>query len=142
VPRSEPHNHDLGEGVEGDEGDEEFEEEQAEQMEQTECDGENDARYPIGANDGGAEGFGILVMKQNLKQDEEELQQHDLEENRLSSSATSDGGIIDTLGGLAPEDLDSTQGYMNRSGTPAVTSSSSDVVSTPEQETRHATEPG
>jgi hypothetical protein len=31
---------------------------------------------------------------------------------------------------------------MNRSGTPAVTTSSSDVASTPEQETRHETEPG
>jgi hypothetical protein len=81
-------------------------------------------------------------MKQNPKQDEEELQQHDLEENRLSSSATSGGGIKDTPGGLAPEDLDSTQGHMNRSGTPAVTTSSSDVSSTPEQETRHVTEPG
>jgi hypothetical protein len=127
---AQPHNHDLGEGVEGDEGDEEFEEEQAEQIEQTECDGENDARYPAGANDGGAEDFDIRVMKQNLKQDEEELQQHDLKENRLSSSTTSDGGIKDTLGGLAPEDLDSTQGHMNRSGTLAVTTSSSDVVST------------
>ena len=139
---AQPHNHDLGEGGEGDEGDEELEEEQAEQMKQTECDGENDARYPAGADDGGAEGFGILAMKQNPKQDEEELQQHDLEENRLSSSATSDGGIKDTPGDLAPEDLDSTQGHMNRSGTPAVTSSSSDVASTPEQETRHETEPG
>jgi hypothetical protein len=77
-------------------------------MKQTEYDGENDARYLAGADDRGAEGFGILAMKQNLKQDEEELQQHDLEENRLSSSATSDGGIKDTLGDLALEDLDST----------------------------------
>jgi hypothetical protein len=85
-----------------------LEEEQVEQMEQTEGDGENDARYPVGANDGGAEGFGMIVMEQNLKQDREELQQHDLEENRLSSSATPDGGIKDTLRGLALEDLDST----------------------------------
>jgi hypothetical protein len=139
---AQPHNHDLGEEGEGDEGDEELEEEQAEQMEQIEGEGENDARYPAVANDGGAEGFGIRVMKQNPKQDEEELQQHDLEENRLSSSATSDGGIKDTPGGLAPEDLDSTQGHMNWSGTPAVTISFSDVAPTPEQETRHETEPG
>jgi len=81
-------------------------------------------------------------MQQNPKQDEEELQHHDLEENRLSSSATSDGGINDTPGGLAPEDLDNTQGHMNRSGTPAVTTSSSDVASTPEQEAECETEPG
>jgi hypothetical protein len=120
------HNHDLGEGGKGDKGDEELEEEQVEQIEQTEGDGENDARYLAGANDGGAEGFGIIVIEQNLKQDKEELQQHDLEENRLSSSATSDGGIKDTPRGLAPEDLDSTQGHINRSSTPAVTTSSSD----------------
>jgi hypothetical protein len=111
-------------------------------LEQTEGDGENDARYPAGANDGGAEGFGICVMKQNQKQDEEELQQHDLQENRLSRSATSDGGINDTPGSPAPEDLDSTQGHMNRSGTPAATISHNDVASTPEQETGHETEPG
>jgi hypothetical protein len=139
---AQPHNHDLGEGDEGDEGDEKSEEEHAEQMEQTEGDGENGARYSAGANDGGAEGFGIRVMKQNPNQDEKELQQHDLEENRLSSSATSDGGINDTPGGLAPEDLDSTQGYMNRSGTQDVTISSSGVASTPEQETVHETDPG
>jgi hypothetical protein len=68
------HNYDPGEGGKGDEGDEELEEEQAEQMKQTECDSENDARYPAGADDGGAEGFGILTIKQNLKQDEVELQ--------------------------------------------------------------------
>jgi len=51
---AQPHDHDLDEGGEVDEGDEELEEEQAEQMKQTECDGENDARYPAGANDGGA----------------------------------------------------------------------------------------
>jgi hypothetical protein len=42
-------------------------------MEQTEGDGKNDARYLAGANSGGVEGFGIRVMKQNLKQDKEEL---------------------------------------------------------------------
>jgi hypothetical protein len=136
------HNHDMGEGDEGGKGDKELGEEHAEQMEQTEGDSENDARYSAGANGGGAEGFGTRVMKQNLKQDEEELQQHDLKENRLSSSATLGGGINDTLGGLALEDLDSTQGHMNRSGTLAVTTLSSDVASTLEQETRHETEPG
>jgi hypothetical protein len=30
-------------------------------MEQIEGDGKNDARYPAGANDGGAEGFGICA---------------------------------------------------------------------------------
>jgi hypothetical protein len=137
-----PHNHDVGEEDEGDEEDEELEEEQVEQMEQTEGDGEDDALYPAGANDGGAESFGIRVMKQNPEQDEEELQQHDLQKNRLSSSATSDGGINDTPGSPAPEGLDSTQGHMNQSGTPVVTISSSDVASTPEQETEYETEPG
>jgi hypothetical protein len=65
---AQPHNHDLGEGDEGDEGDEELEEEQAEQMEQIEGDGENDARYPAGANDGGAEGFGICAGCSTSKQ--------------------------------------------------------------------------
>jgi hypothetical protein len=119
-----------------------LEEEQVEQMEQTEGDGENDARQPAGANDGGAEGFGIRVMKQNPKQDEEELQQHDLQENRLSRSATSDGGINGTPEIPASEGLDDTQGHVNRSGTPAVTISSSYVASTPEQGTERETEPG
>jgi hypothetical protein len=49
--------------------------------------------------------------------------------------------INDTPGSLSPEELDSTQGYINRSSTIAVTISSSDVASTLEQETEDETEP-
>jgi hypothetical protein len=80
-------------------------------------------------------------MKQNPKQDEEELQQSDREESRLSSSLTSDSGINDTHGIPASEGLDNTQGHANRSGTPAVTISSH-IASTSEQEAECETEPG
>jgi hypothetical protein len=143
-----PHNHDVGEedkgderdeGDKGDEGDGELEEEQ---LEQTKGKGEDDACHPAGANDGGAEDSEMCVLEQNPKQDEEELQQHDFQENRLSSCATSDGGINDPPGSSAPEELDSAQGHMDQSGMPAVAISYSDVASTPEQETGHETEPG
>jgi hypothetical protein len=136
---AQPHSYDLSEGDEVDEGDEG---EQVVHMDQTEGEGEDDALHPAEANDGGAEGFDMRVMEHNPKQDKEELQQFDRQESRLSSSPTSDGDINDTPGSLAPEELDSTQVHMNRSGTLAVTISSSDVASTLERETRHETEPG
>jgi len=109
-------------------------------MEQIEGEGKDDARHPVGANDGGAKDFDMRVMKQNPKQDEEELQQCDPQESRLCSSPTSDSGINDTHGTPASEGLDDTQGHVNRSGTPAVTISSH-VASTPEQEAECETEP-
>lgn len=136
-----PHNHDEGEENKGDEGDEGDEELEEEQLEQTESEGEDDVCHPAGANDGGAEDFDTRVTKQNPKQDEEELQQSDREESRLSSSLTSDNGINDTHGILALEGSDNTQGHANRSSTLAVTISSH-VASTSEQEAERETKPG
>jgi hypothetical protein len=136
-----PHNHDVGKENKGDEGDEGDEELEEEQLEQTEGEGEDDACHPAGANDGGAEDFDTRVMKQNLKQDEEELQQSDREESRLSSSLTSDSGINDSHGIPVSEGLDNTQGHANRSGMPAVTISSH-IASTLKQEAECETEPG
>jgi hypothetical protein len=125
-----PHDHDVGEKDGGGQEDDGDKGEHVVQMDQTEDEGGNDARYPAGANDGGAEGFEIRVVKQKLKQDEEELQQSDRQESRLSSSATSDGDITETYENSASEELGDSQGHMNRPGTPAVTISSSDIPST------------
>jgi hypothetical protein len=144
---AQPHFHEAGgeEGYEGDKGDEEDEErEEVEevQMEQTEGEGEDDTRRPARANDKWAEDFDMRVMKQNSEQDEEELQQSGRQESRLSNSPTSDNGINDTSGTLALEGSDDTQGRVDRSSTPAVIISSSDVDSTLEQETEREKEPG
>jgi hypothetical protein len=105
------------EGDEGDEGDEEDEEDEEVQMERTEDEGENNALYPAGADDGGTKGIGIHVAKQ-----------------RSYSGARSDGGISDIHDYPASEELVHMQGQVYRSGTPAVTVSSGDAAFVPEQE--------
>lgn len=57
---------------------------------------DNDARHLAGANDKGAEGFDIRVVKQKPKQGDKELQRSNRHESRPSSNSIPGGNVNNT----------------------------------------------